>query len=164
MAWNKRTYGRTRKIYKDNAKEKVTVQPEAEVNNDGLDDDFYNEDLLPEGSDNKEDDDDKDKSTADTEKGKSTSRSDEISDLEKRNVLKQQAKLEREMKKLDSSYNPTKNVKFTSDTSLPNVIEEEASSNKETEVNFVFNASLASDPGLPNSYDEVMEDLIAKSG
>ena len=82
------------KIYKDNAKEKVTVQPEAEVNNDGLDDDFYNEDLLPEGSDNKEDDDDKDNLTADTEKGKSTSRSDEISDLEKRNVLKQQAKLE----------------------------------------------------------------------
>jgi hypothetical protein len=67
-----------------------------------------------------------------------------------------QAKLERDLKKLDSSYNPTKSVKFTPDTSLPNVIEEEASSNEETEVYFVFNASLASDPGLPNSYDEAM--------
>jgi len=71
-------------------------------------------------------------------------------------LLSKQAKLEREMKKLNSSYNPTKSVKLNPDTSLPNVIEEEASSNKETEVDFVFNASLASDPGLPNTYDEAM--------
>jgi hypothetical protein len=71
------------KIYKDNAKEKVAVQPEAEVNNDGSDDDFYNEDLLPEVSDNEEDDEDKEKSTTDTGTAKSTSRSDEISELEK---------------------------------------------------------------------------------
>ena len=36
------------------------------------------------------------------------------------------------------------------------MIEEDASSNKETEVNFGFNASLASYPGLPNSYDKAM--------
>ena len=120
-----------------------------------------NEDLLPEVSDDEEDDNEKDKSSSDTGTAKSTSRNDEIFDLEKRNVLKQQAKtkypttlllsrqakLEQEMKKLDSLYNPTKSVKFTPGTSLPNVIEEEASSNKETEVNFVFNASLTSDPG-----------------
>jgi hypothetical protein len=71
-----------------------------------------------------------------------------------------QAKLAREMRRLDSSFNPTntKIVKISGDTEMPGVIEEDNMKEitKNTQVNFVYNASLASDPGLPTSYDEAM--------
>ena len=152
----------------------VTNQQDTEISvredNEELHDDFYDEFEPREVSDNEDEDDDK------QELGRKTEQSTKIDGTTKYEVTgtntpivkakraesaqSKQAKLAREMRRLDSSFNPTstKIVKFSGDTEMPGVIEEDNMKEitKNTQVNFVYNASLASDPGLPTSYDEAM--------
>jgi histone deacetylase 1/2 len=151
----------------------VTNQQDTEISvredNEELHDDFYDEFEPREVSDNEDEDDDK------QELGRKTEQSTKIDGTTKYEVTgtntpivkakraesaqSKQAKLAREMRRLDSSFNPTstKIVKISGDTEMPGVIEDNMKKiTKNTQVNFVYNASLASDPGLPTSYDEAM--------